>query len=1198
MRHSIARFIAAFSIVLAAFAGYMSSDWLVDSVETIVGKHRNLFTEVRLSSHVVTPPERGLVAMDGHYVEYPGVTEYHRWLASYSVMYVSPVARGNVVTYLPDVYYADSTPLVEYSAPVPLPASTGGLAPVMVTSPGSVSVAKSKTDASVRESHKTNAGKPLGKRSHKTSKGPRKPKPKPRPFRNRLPSYPSSADTFWANSADTDPLYKSDLLYAGDLARPDSRTIGTKHNILVLLSGVLMFIAALLCARDRRKQRILVAFVLAAMGCGFFTHLVYLPVFNCLLFAVFLAGVVMLAREEWLLERKQLGLLNIWVAVGTLGVLFVLLQVNELRHVIIVPSKTVPLFLAPLMAVSGLLCLLHCARSRHVPCSSKAVRVLLVLIVVGWLLRLAQGMIPPVYEFLFGLDKLGHSALQTGRACAWTLLAVIVVPSIYFAFIRYLSHRLSSASIARFDTGGHSLTNLAPATGQSGEHGSNRLLGFCGSNIAELTFYLSLLLLTTGLAWMVLAPGGLGELLVNWLRESLQSSSFSSSVFNNDLLRLFSREQAVPHIGRKIVKLSLVVALLASLYPHINYISAVVAWTAKKVIANPTMSPLMALAMTLKERQTEIVIWHRFPTIRAIGCTIILYVISYVSVFVVYFLLDEFDWVHQTPWLFSVASVLSRILFEASYASMIAACILTMMLAVFMPRLAPRKLVLSTEGLLLNKGPYWRMLFRPLRQWSDVSKMATTGEGFGRALNIDFASGGSFRAYIGQIHPDDLQRLVCELANYCGHSTVGEDVRKQVASHETTALRNLPCAEEEHAVSPSAEAAQLVRADTSGSANAGLYLPILLAIAILAIVAACGLHPIKAAGKCIAIATPLFLLAIILRALMPILPATMQDDLKRSTQGKEIAPRLVRIVAFVGDQLKPFLLGASFIASAPTILAGAAWNWLLNKFKRVKDVVTHDSTENQIVLLQNRCRRIDPKAEPFWLTSAFSYTLAAIALSCAPAMFALTIFTATGYDGVMHNVTLDPQWNQFKLDLFYMPCAICGICPLVFRAIFLMPCDHMSWQSAIEIDSAGIRKGNASGWCANVLFFSMFPAFYTWKASWSEIERVEFAEAGFGRLSPLPDTLYPKNSWLYRTLAALSELTDAIVDRTGRAEWIVLRKRGDMDDAPGLRIQLWDLSEADRETLLRSLRKWAPSVPIDDAAIQHLESSKENLLRA
>lgn len=289
---------------------------------------------------------------------------------------------------------------------------------------------------------------------------------------------------------------------------------------------------------------------------------------------------------------------------------------------------------------------------------------------------------------------------------------------------------------------------------------------------------------------------------------------------------------------------------------------------------------------------------------------------------------------------------------------------------------------------------------------------------------------------------------------------------------------------------------------------------------------------------------------------------------------------------YVLDQLRPFFYGATFIAQAPIALTCTVVDWCLSRFKPETDTAIGQiaTKQGKIVLRQNIPKQSADQEQPFYMTQAFSLTLLAIACFGIPAAITLMLFTSLGLDALYLYPTKAAAWPAASFVFFQLTGFGCCAFPLLFRAMVLLPEKHTSWESAIEIDHTGVRKGNIKGWFADLALYTVFSELFPWHVQWHEIERVQYVQAGFGRMSPLPNTLFASTPEVHKTLAPLAELNDAIVDKLGRAEWIVLRKHNDVDFAPGLRIQLWDLNEHDRAVLFYAIRRWAPNAIVDDEA--------------
>jgi len=338
------------------------------------------------------------------------------------------------------------------------------------------------------------------------------------------------------------------------------------------------------------------------------------------------------------------------------------------------------------------------------------------------------------------------------------------------------------------------------------------------------------------------------------------------------------------------------------------------------------------------------------------------------------------------------------------------------------------------------------------------------------------------------------------------------------------------------------------------------------------------------ATKLVYIATPIMLLLVAASFACKRLPLSTQRRMEDSVRDEyPVAAPLFENLSSAVDQLRPFFYGAIFIAKAPITIWCTVGDWALSVFKVDTNTSVKQISGNtgKVILRQNVPKTKPGEQQPFYSTPAFSITLLAIAICGIPGAITLAIFSSLGLDPLYGYPTKLAAWPAAKLAFFQLTGLGCCVCPLLVRSILLLPEKHTSWESAIEMDATGVRKGNVKGWFSDLAFYTFFSELFPWRVKWNQIEKVEYVQSGFGRMSPLPATLFSAASGVHKTLAPIAEFSDAVVDRAGRAEWIVLRKHNDVDFSPGLRIRLWDLDEHDRALLFYSIRRWAPTATID-----------------
>jgi serine/threonine protein kinase len=149
---------------------------------------------------------------------------------------------------------------------------------------------------------------------------------------------------------------------------------------------------------------------------------------------------------------------------------------------------------------------------------------------------------------------------------------------------------------------------------------------------------------------------------------------------------------------------------------------------------------------------------------------------------------------------------------------------------------------------------------------------------------------------------------------------------------------------------------------------------------------------------------------------------------------------------------------------------------------------------------------------------------------------------------------------------------------IFMRAYFLFPLNFASTEYDIRLDSRGVKRGHVHGWFAELIWYC-WPEFMPRSFSWNEVKRVDYIQAGVGRLSPLPATIFSKRSVVYQVLNKLAGATDGLVDKIGRSEYISFDHNIDSSSAASrINIRLWELSSDDKVRLFYALKTYAPDL--------------------
>lgn len=250
----------------------------------------------------------------------------------------------------------------------------------------------------------------------------------------------------------------------------------------------------------------------------------------------------------------------------------------------------------------------------------------------------------------------------------------------------------------------------------------------------------------------------------------------------------------------------------------------------------------------------------------------------------------------------------------------------------------------------------------------------------------------------------------------------------------------------------------------------------------------------------------------------------------------------------------------------------------------------------------------------FFMSRAFTWTTLALFVSGVPAMAALAVYNLLNIDKILGYPSHDP--NFFKSAIFiglYISSVGWCICSLFFRAYFTFPLNFASTEYDVVVDSDGILKTGFKGWFGTLMYWPIMDAFER-RIRWSQLAAVKCSS---GKLRPLPETIFSKDSLIYKALDKVAALSDAMGERLGRKEELLIEgeksclviadprhaSKGDLNllartvtldpAAPqplaklnmtrgkskvNISVRLWELSKEEKAKLYYALRKWSPEV--------------------
>lgn len=249
-----------------------------------------------------------------------------------------------------------------------------------------------------------------------------------------------------------------------------------------------------------------------------------------------------------------------------------------------------------------------------------------------------------------------------------------------------------------------------------------------------------------------------------------------------------------------------------------------------------------------------------------------------------------------------------------------------------------------------------------------------------------------------------------------------------------------------------------------------------------------------------------------------------------------------------------------------------------------------------ITITQRKARQNNLSEANFYHSAAFAVPFLIAFGGGLPALLAWWLYKTLGIGPHLHPPASYggvPQISDLNTFLMYFYLSGLGVClaTLFCRAFWTFPFNFYNCEQDIEFNSDGIRQRNIKGWFSELVWYN-WPEFIPKSLSWKDLCAVDYEQSGFGKMSPLPPVLFGKETKIYRSLNHLAELTDACVDKLGRAEYLVFKSRYQKSfGGGGIKIRLWELSDDERLKLYYALRKWAPSLHLSRELQQRLTGS-------
>lgn len=320
-------------------------------------------------------------------------------------------------------------------------------------------------------------------------------------------------------------------------------------------------------------------------------------------------------------------------------------------------------------------------------------------------------------------------------------------------------------------------------------------LTFNGFILAQLIF---ILIATT-------APGSPGDWIVGWLVSagrdanlvwSLPSQfnpfSFQSSIgnVNRGLEQVVSVSSI--NVGLFLESLMAIVCSIAFM-PKMLSISAFLTSVARRFRTDVTVQSFVEdFLEVLKQPASKLRIKEAIPWLHNTSATFFWFLFCYALLFysvcglpgplgesVIHWLDFTFTDVGFAP--HSVDRYPQLRMFFASLVAMMGAVPLAVTGCAFLPTMTAKYISVTSDGILLPKGPYLSLWFRPFRSWSDMKSVTIKGRVGETKLNkrtlvISFFSGGCLKLKLHQLSQKDLYDLFSAIDEYADECFIAPEV--------------------------------------------------------------------------------------------------------------------------------------------------------------------------------------------------------------------------------------------------------------------------------------------------------------------------------------------------------------------------------------------------------------------------------------
>ncbi|MBY0548794.1 MAG: serine/threonine protein kinase [Candidatus Obscuribacterales bacterium] len=198
-----------------------------------------------------------------------------------------------------------------------------------------------------------------------------------------------------------------------------------------------------------------------------------------------------------------------------------------------------------------------------------------------------------------------------------------------------------------------------------------------------------------------------------------------------------------------------------------------------------------------------------------------------------------------------------------------------------------------------------------------------------------------------------------------------------------------------------------------------------------------------------------------------------------------------------------------------------------------------------------------------------------------------------GYWPFLRNIGFEPNKDSLVFIHFYLAGLGSALSVLFFRAWFSFPLNFIADDYDVEITESGLKRRTLKGWFLSVVTINRW-AFSSGPDTlqWTDIKRMRRFEEGFAKLCPLPETIFSKETLTYQVLNRLAAFMEGITRRPHAGNFLLFScSEAEADFGRSIKINLNDLSRAERTKLLYSVKKWAPHVVIDPIVEEQLVGS-------